>query len=431
MTLVAFAVVSSAHGAAKLDRSFNGDGFAVRAGENLAGAASVAEDSRGRLLTVGGYYEIEDSRCSEYFAARFNSDGTPDPSLGGDGLIQSHASCNYMTEVALSPNNGFVLGGGFASLALVDRFLPNGKSFPSWKDESGDSRHLLGLGYRPATGGTFTRDIALDKRGRTLVAGGAEWGLARTIGVVFRMRPDGSIDKTFKGSGRTRTKAKGVIKVQRPYDGSFDSVEEVIPLGNGRVLLGGTVLGKFMVSRLRNDGSPDLSFGRRGIVSINADRSACACSEVKAMVRDYRGRIILAGTTFERNRRHGSPVRKKLTVVRLTSDGHLDKSFGQNGVALPRDAGFKATGVAIQRDGKIVLSAEREDKFTVVRLNRMGELDRSFFGDGVYSRKPFSRLGGTASDVIVDRRGRIVAAGGISAWPPEESKLAVLRFLPR
>ena len=106
----------------------------------------------------------------------------------------------------------------------------------------------------------------------------------------------------------------------------------------------------------------------------------------------------------------------KLLVIRLRRNGHLDKTFGKNGIFkanLKRD--FESTSVAIQRNGKIVVGGSYElpkkgGVFGLVRITSSGRLDRSFFNRGVFA--PSGRgLGVSATDVITDSSGRILAAG--------------------
>ena len=219
-----------------------------------------------------------------------------------------------------------------------------------------------------------------------------------------------------------------MVRAQAPST-SFDRIEEVKALGSGRVLIAGTIAGKLGAARFLNSGSPDLRFGNRGLAAVDADRTACSCSDGKAMTRDYQGRVIVAGNTFNRNG-GGPKTDQHLVLTRLLPNGRLDKAFGRRGLAKPLPRRFLTTGVAIQRDGKIVVAGEMDNRFTVVRLESNGRLDRSFFNRGVFSRN-ISFLGGSALDVFVDLSGRIVTSGGISASEPSESALAVVRIIPR
>ena len=72
---------------------------------------------------------------------------------------------------------------------------------------------------------------------------------------------------------------------------------------------------------------------------------------------------------------------------------------------------FLTTGIAVQHDGKIVISGQYNRKFSLVRLKSNGSLDGSFFDHGLFSDWIEGSYG-AAWDVLVDTFGRIVASGG-------------------
>jgi uncharacterized delta-60 repeat protein len=113
----------------------------------------------------------------------------------------------------------------------------------------------------------------------------------------------------------------------------------------------------------------------------------------------------------------------------FSSDGRKTFGFG-NGSGDDRD-----NGVAIQRDGKIVLagtsgqSATGPD-FALARVNANGGVDHTFSGDG---RKTIGFANGVRPDsaeaVAIQSDGRIVVTGG-SAQGTDPSDMAVARFKP-
>ncbi len=191
-----------------------------------------------------------------------------------------------------------------------------------------------------------------------------------------------------------------------------------------------------MAARFLRDGRRDRSFGKNGVASFDVDgQPGCLCSTAVAMTRDRHGRILLAGYT----QRHDlGDADLPLTVIRLKKNGRLDRSFGVNGVTrpelsdyidLPDGSGrkvrhFLTSGMAVQKDGKIVISGEYNFRYSLVRLNPNGELDRSFFDRGTYVDWVRGR-NGAAWDVITDHAGRIVSSGGT-----DEGGFVVMRMLP-
>src|SRR6185503_19320901 len=97
-----------------------------------------------------------------------------------------------------------------------------------------------------------------------------------------------------------------------------------------------------------------------------------------------------------------------VSLVRFLPDGNLDDAFGTGGVVLtnlgPGDSDDDAQGVAVQPDGHIVLAGSAaptaftfDSDFAVARFQSDGSLDESF-GDGGIAITPTAP--GTADDEI-------------------------------
>src|SRR5207247_1920443 len=102
------------------------------------------------------------------------------------------------------------------------------------------------------------------------------------------------------------------------------------------------------------------------------------------------------------------------------TDGSRDLSFGKFGkVSLSFGYGLDvAWGVAIQGDGKIVVAGEGAvnfyktgSDFAVARLNTDGTLDTSFSGDGMQTTNIRDVRWDRASGVAIQSDGKIVAVG--------------------
>jgi hypothetical protein len=74
---------------------------------------------------------------------------------------------------------------------------------------------------------------------------------------------------------------------------------------------------------LAPDGSADLSFGENGFVDLRIPRFY-----VGELALDEQGRILIAAQMKGRHFNEG----KELALIRLRSDGKLDKSFGNGGI---------------------------------------------------------------------------------------------------
>jgi uncharacterized delta-60 repeat protein len=119
-------------------------------------------------------------------------------------------------------------------------------------------------------------------------------------------------------------------------------------------------------------------------------------AEGVAVQRD--GKIVIAGST-------GSSV----LVARFTPSGAPDPDFGTGGhVTLGSVFGTSATDVAIQQDGKILLATSGGSGTTVARLGADGKPDTSFDDDGVAAVN-FSATA-TADALALQADGKIVIA---------------------
>lgn len=223
----------------------------------------------------------------------------------------------------------------------------------------------------------------------------------------------GQLDEGFSGDGR------GLTDLQA---GSDDEALAAIVDDHSRLLLAGysfrTPEGiRLALARYLPDGRLDPTFGVGGVV-INTLGGGMIANDVAI---DAVGRIVVAG-------RDGNHTAK---VARLLPNGRLDPSFGDRGlVRVPFEFVVRAVNIDLQ--GRVLVAGGAripiaDLNFGVFRLLENGALDPSLSGDGlaVYNLAGFGGLhpdlgeGGpdAAGEVLVDRFGRIVLAGG--AWLPE------------
>ena len=180
-----------------------------------------------------------------------------------------------------------------------------------------------------------------------------------------------------------------------------------------------------LVTRVLPGGGLDPRFGRRGVVRTDAGADEAASA---AAVDPY-GRIVVVGWSTSRSH----PWREDALIVRYTAAGRLDASFGDGGVVRP--GGGRILAVTVDGAGRILFSgvlvvgagAEARQIWRVARLRDDGTMDPSFGGgDG----EATAALGtsGEATDLTVDRRGRVVFS--LCGWASPERRLpAVARLL--
>ncbi len=125
----------------------------------------------------------------------------------------------------------------------------------------------------------------------------------------------------------------------------------------------------------------DQKFGTDGIVVTSIDT---ANADAAAVAVQADGKIVAAGKC----RRYGFDC---FTLVRYTSTGLSDPTFGLGGVAVHRVgiANSNITAIAIQPDGKIVaggismLTNAISPKLTLARFKSNGKFDSTFSQDGI------------------------------------------------
>lgn len=260
-------------------------------------------------------------------------------------------------------------------------------------------------------------DLLVEADGRILVAGplrdlNFEFDDARTG--VTRLLPDGSRDDGYGAVGKVRLDfmvesdvidGLGLTRLERaPEGGSY--------VGSAYLTEGFRGPG-YALARLRPGGALETSFGSGGIVRRVFTDEELRFADL-AVQSD--GKLLVLGDGAD-------PGFSQLwfVVYRHRTDGSLDPTFGDDGRAVfgfPEGANF-ASGLAIQRDGKIVVAGttlvgafpNTHWEFAVLRLLPSGSLDASF---GTAGRVRFGFAGGdeiSGGDVAIDPYGRIVVVG--------------------
>ena len=241
---------------------------------------------------------------------------------------------------------------------------------------------------------------------------------------------------TTDADGNTTTSSTSTTTVDGTTDTpstSIDSDQAIATAvqSDGKIILVGAAQMNtfgdydFAVTRLNADGSLDTTFGTNGKKTIsfnlggvdadnnlNADLDVANCVAIQSD-----GKIVVGG--YAQRDGNGN---FDFAVVRLNTDGSLDTNFSSDGKALVAfdyggNGDDRATGVAIQADGKIVLvgtceqNASGTGDIAMARLNTDGSLDTSFTGDG---RKWIDLSGGgddAGAAVAIQSDGSIVVVG--------------------
>lgn len=256
--------------------------------------------------------------------------------------------------------------------------------------------------------GPLIEDLASQRNGK-IVGALASGGETPFFGAV-RYRSGGALDRSF-GEG-------GFANLEREFRGVEGEAQgEAVALQqDGRILIAGyRAATRFrenrprrispLLVRLLPNGSPDASFGKKGLVTSKPQGSNGEALHDIAVQRG--GRIVAVGA---RNEFTGG--RPAGMVVAYRRDGGIDRSFGGAGrLLLPdRREGYTALrDLAVLPSGKLLVAGYLGDWFLIARLQPDGDLDHSF-----------------------GRHGKILLGGDIGACCPSDAKLSLLpggRFL--
>ena len=384
-----------------LDPSFSGNGKVVTgfpelaSTEWLASGIDVAVSDDRRIAVLAGLSNITDGGA--FGVVRYLPDGSLDRSFHGDGRRLFFGGVNF-TELAVREDGRIVLLGWEAGTMVLAGLDTDG-SFDRSFGHDGIRQVSFGA---PVEGGS----IGLLDDGRIVAAAGSREGFA-----VARFEPDGSLDDTFDGNGKTLLRIDGATAV---------SGLAVAPDG-GVVVAGGVgrtySLRRVAVARFRSDGSPEGSF-RGGVVTPWLWEGRERARDV-ALQPDDRVIVVVTGDA------HG------FAGIRFDADGSLDRSFGREGRRVVRFGadGESGHGIALQPDGRIIavgnVQSDWTHDFAAVRLTSKGRYD-SIFGDR--GRVVTSiRDGSSAEAVALQGDGKVVATGHASL--SEFQKVAVVRYL--
>jgi uncharacterized delta-60 repeat protein len=348
----------------------------------------------------------------------FAAAGALDTSFGGDGKVTTSfgSTLDYGQGVGIQADGKIVVAGtaganGSNPKFAVARYNTDGTLDTSF---SGDGKVKTDVAVGNYDGANA---VALQADGKIVAAGGTYAGTSNEKFAVVRYDSDGSLDTSFSGDGINTAN----------FTSGADTAVGVAIQADGKVVLAGISNAggnaDFALARYNADGTLDTSFDGDGKVttSFTSDWDAGLGLAIQG-----NGMIVVVG---EAGYLGSNP---KVAVARYTSAGALDTSFSGDGK-------FKADltpqedwayGVAIQGDGKIVVSGEAGNggvgDFGVLRFTSTGTLDTSFGGDGKVTTSITSNWDG-GTDLALQGDGKIVVVGE-SGFGGSNPKFAAVRY---
>ncbi len=395
-----------------LDMSFDGDGQLTTRFDPIYSddAHSVVVQADGKILVAGS--TGNSATDADFALARFNPDGSLDTSFDADGKVSTDFTAADDTDkgcsVAVQPDGKIVVAGSSNADFALARYNSDGSLDASF---DGDGKVTTAITQSIDA----ARSLAIQADGKILVSGsGADGALA-----LARYNDDGSLDSSFDGDGIVTLPGNTGMSMAVQSDGK-------ILVAGSRLMGTDGVHDEFSLARFNADGSLDTSFSDDGMLTTKIGDASNGFSV--AVQAD--GKILVAGTSYRPVEIGSQLLQGDFALARYTSSGSLDTSFDGDGwltTALGA-ADDVASSVALQSDSKILVSgvsyhSDGSSDFALVRYNADGSLDASFDGDGKLTTA-LPNDGFTDNGMAVARDGSILLAGTAS------SNFAVMRYLP-
>ena len=397
----------------RLDPSFGDHGVVIQQLNDSSGAMDVLIQPDGKIVVAGRQGVANPIDWANNFIARFNSDGSLDPTFGGgDGFVSVTLPGVVLGEfwsIAREPDGKLVATGASIvepdGIVMVARVTADGTPDPTFG--GGDGVVMLDLGQDDEQSWA----VACQPDGKIVVAGYYQLPpeSSTTDFLAIRLLDDGSFDPTF-GDG------DGIATI---HFGSNSAAAEAIAIRpDGSIVLAGysnlhTPDGSFALAQLSPDGNLDTSFGDKGITM--AVPAGTSFQEIRDICLLDDGRILAVGETDLPH------VDGRLAVLRFNATGALDTSFGGGDGAvlgLPSPCTeSQGYALSVQADGRFVVAGVGNGDSMVARFNPNGTLDPTFNPPatapmpGVVLTDNNSPYYNAYDAVAIQPDGKIIAAG--------------------
>ncbi|MCX5922125.1 MAG: delta-60 repeat domain-containing protein [Candidatus Dependentiae bacterium] len=261
--------------------------------------------------------------------------------------------------------------------------------------------------------------VAVQPDGKIVIAGFAVNMGGDSLFALARYNTNGTLDTSFGVAGIART-SFGV--------GSNSSISAVVLQPDGKIVAAGTanVSGTtyFGLARYNSNGTLDTSFNPSGTIPGTVTIFIADVSEGQAVALQADGKIVVAGFTITI-----PAVVSYGALARYNSDGTLDASFGIGGkITMLIDTGTRFFDVALQTDGKIVAAGfsvlAGVTYIALTRYNANGTLDTTSFGTGTGIVTTLIGTRAAASGIALQADGKIVVSGNATVTGIIQSALA-------
>jgi uncharacterized delta-60 repeat protein len=384
---------------------------------------SVAAQRDGKIV-VAGYAEV--GGVDQFALVRYNADGSLDTSFNGSGKLTTAVGKGCHGQgVALEGDGKIVVAGdsfkpgGWLCFTVL-RYTADGSLDPSFGDAGKVTTSVGGKN-------DSAESVVIQGDGKIVVAGSFNASSNNDFAVV-RYNANGTLDTSLNETGKATADF-----------GPEDFGQSVAVYVDGRIVVVGYTTKSYESKKqcalacFKANGSLDTSFNGTGKVTTNFGGDGDAEGRSVALQTD--GKIVVVGYATAGNT-------EKFALARYNADGTLDTSFGDSGRVMTYVgiSGSNATGVALQKDRKIVVAGYAVNNsgtdydFACVRYNTDGKVDQSF-GEGGKTMTSVGQGDGKANSLAA-QDGKIIVAGSVyfgdvtvaGSVYVGDSKFAVVRY---
>jgi uncharacterized delta-60 repeat protein len=211
---------------------------------------------------------------------------------------------------------------------------------------------------------------------------------------VAKLTPDGSFDSTFNSTGQMTLS-------------DYFAPSDILTQPDGKIVVAASASNGFGIARINGNGTMDANFGTSGIQS----HPVYGNETTYALDLQNDGKLVICGTT-------DNGFGDMIGIIRLTTNGNLDNTFGSGGKVSRIINGFDTPrSIKIDSAGKIVVAGRTlptggvfNQKAFVARFTENGVEDTSFGTNGLTE----IQLSGNADyfmDMVIQPDGKILATG--------------------
>jgi uncharacterized delta-60 repeat protein len=287
-----------------------------------------------------------------------------------------------------------------ASLAVPTDFDP---TFAS------DARGGVNFSTEGATT-AIPRAVVIQPDGKIVAA-----GYCLTTGVtsyfcLARFNTNGSLDTTFDGDGRVATAVNPGTN-NLAYAMALQPDGKIIVVGSCRTTFTvPTTYTKraFCAARYTTTGALDSSFGTGGTVSTDVSGITVVTSGIDlatGVALQPDGKMVVSGSCYIQ-----SLTQSQFCLVRYLSNGTPDPAFGSNGKRVNATGQGTASSIALQSDGKILVSGLCSGSICVDRHFADGSSDTNF-GNVTNTGRTLGPTASESNALAIQPDGKIIAVG--------------------